>query len=82
MEELKRRNIGTGIHFLASHTHAWYRQHRPEWTGRLPETEWNSARICTLPCFPDMTEDDVRDVIDAVKDTLAGARAMVSGGTP
>jgi hypothetical protein len=29
-----------------------------------------------------MTEDDVRDVIDAVKDTLAGARAMVSGGTP
>lgn len=80
MEELKRRNIGTGIHFLASHTHAWYRQNRPEWTGRLPETEWNSARICTLPCFPDMTADDVRDVIAAVKDTLAGARTMVAGG--
>lgn len=81
MDELKRRNIGTGIHFLAAHTHAWYRQQRPEWTGRLPHTEWNSARICTLPCFPDMTEDDVRDVIGAVKDTLAGARAAVAGGT-
>jgi hypothetical protein len=29
MEGLKTRNIGTGIHFLASHTHRWYRENRP-----------------------------------------------------
>ena len=80
MDGLKRRNIGTGIHFLAAHTHRWYREHRGDWMGRLPNTEWNSARICTLPCFPDMTDCDVTSVIEAIKGTLAGARTAVAGG--
>ena len=80
MDGLKARNIGTGIHFLASHGQKWYRENRPEWMGKLPNTEWNSARICTIPCFPDMTDKDAHDVIDAIKETLAGARATVSGG--
>jgi len=80
MDGLKARNIGTGIHFLAAHTHTWYRENRPQWMGRLPVTEWNSARICTLPCFPDMHESDVCDVVAAIKDVLAGARTVVAGG--
>ncbi|MSR29125.1 MAG: UDP-4-amino-4-deoxy-L-arabinose aminotransferase [Phycisphaerales bacterium] len=79
-EGLKERNIGTGIHFLAAHTQRWYREQRPEWMGRLPNTEWNSARICTLPCFPDMTDDDVTSVVDAIKDTISQARTRVPGG--
>ena len=80
MDGLKTRNIGTGIHFLAAHGQKWYRENRPEWVGNLPNTEWNSARICTLPCFPEMTEDDACDVVDAIKETLAGARSTVAGG--
>lgn len=80
MDGLKRRNIGTGIHFLAAHTQGWYRENRSEWMGRLPNTEWNSQRICTIPCFPDMTEDDTQSVVDTIKETLAEARATVSGG--
>jgi dTDP-4-amino-4,6-dideoxygalactose transaminase len=30
-----------------------------------------SDRICSLPLFPMMTEDDVRYVVDAIKDVLA-----------
>jgi UDP-4-amino-4-deoxy-L-arabinose-oxoglutarate aminotransferase len=78
MQGLKERNIGTGIHFLASHTHRWYREHRGQWMGKLPNTEWNSARICTIPMFPDMTDTDAMDVVRAIKDTLAGAKAKVS----
>ena len=78
MQGLKERNIGTGIHFLASHTHRWYRENRGQWMGRLPDTEWNSARICTIPMFPDMTDEDAMDVVRAIKDTLAGAKARVS----
>ena len=74
MEGLKQRNIGTGIHFLAAHTQKWYRDHRPEWTGKLPNTEWNSQRICTIPCFPDMTDADVHDVVEAIKAVVASAR--------
>jgi UDP-4-amino-4-deoxy-L-arabinose-oxoglutarate aminotransferase len=36
----------------------------------LPETEWNSDRICSLPLFPDMREEDVTDVVAAVKDCV------------
>jgi UDP-4-amino-4-deoxy-L-arabinose-oxoglutarate aminotransferase len=39
--------------------------------GRLPNTEWNSARLFSLPLFPDMSAGDVDDVVDAIKDILA-----------
>ncbi|NOY22825.1 MAG: UDP-4-amino-4-deoxy-L-arabinose aminotransferase [Acidobacteria bacterium] len=70
MEELKRRNIGTGIHFRAVHLHKYYREVMGFSRGLLPDTEWNSDRILSLPLFPDMTEADVDDVVDAVKDVL------------
>ena len=83
MEALKAKNIGTGIHFLASHTHRWYRENRPEAAGLLTNTEWNSARICTLPMFPDMANEDVLDVIDAIKEVLpkSVAKVAVTGST-
>ena len=75
MAALKERNVGTGLHFRAVHTQPYYAEKYPEWMGRLPRAEWASERICSLPLFPMMTEDDVRYVVDAVKDVLAhGAR--------
>ena len=38
--------------------------------GMLPNTEWNSDRICSLPLFPEMNEEDVDDVVEAVKEIL------------
>ena len=71
MAELKKRNIGTGIHFKAVHTQKYYRDtlHLPE--GVLPGTEWNSDRICSLPLFPDMTLEDVDEVVALIKEVLA-----------
>lgn len=64
MERLKAQGIGTGLHFRAAHTQKYYRENFPT---ELPNTEWNSARICSLPLFPDMTHDDTTRVIDALK---------------
>ena len=75
MDKLKEFNIGTGVHFIAVHTHRWYREHRPVPTGSLPHTEWNSSRMCSLPLFPDMTDSDVDDVVAAVKSVLSGQAA-------
>ena len=72
MDALKARNIGTGVHFIAAHTHRWYRENRPVAPGTLEHTEWNSQRICSLPLFPDMVDEDVDDVVEAVKHVLAG----------
>jgi UDP-4-amino-4-deoxy-L-arabinose-oxoglutarate aminotransferase len=71
MTELKERNIGTGLHFRAVHTHKYYRQSTDSYYGNLPNTEWNSERILSLPLFPDMTEDDLADVVEAIKEILS-----------
>ncbi len=65
MEKLKTMGIGTGLHFRAAHTQKYYRERFPDVS--LPHTEWNSARICSLPLFPDMTDDDVTRVISALR---------------
>ncbi len=70
MRELKQRNIGTGIHFCAVHLQKYYQESMHTHRGMLPNTEWNSDRICSLPLFPDMTTNDVDDVVDAIKDVL------------
>ena len=69
MEALKAQGIGTGLHFRAAHTQKYYRERFPDVS--LPNTEWNSARICSLPLFPDMTHDDTTRVITALHQ-LAG----------
>ncbi len=73
MADLKQRNIGTGIHFLATHTQKYYVEQLGCRRGSLPNTEWNSDRICSLPLFPDMRDGDVDDVVGAIKDMLSKA---------
>ncbi|MEI8633713.1 aminotransferase class I/II-fold pyridoxal phosphate-dependent enzyme [Vibrio sp. PP-XX7] len=43
MDELKARNIGSGIHFRAIHHQHYYKQKFPGLS--LPNTEWNSERL-------------------------------------
>jgi UDP-4-amino-4-deoxy-L-arabinose-oxoglutarate aminotransferase len=70
MKELKARNIGTGLHFRAAHLQKYYVEKMGMRRGMLPNTEWNSDRICSLPLFPNMTEGDVDDVVAAIKEVL------------
>lgn len=70
MKELKARNIGTGLHFRAVHLQKYYLEKMRMRRGMLPNTEWNSDRICSLPLFPNMTGQDVDDVVDAIKEIL------------
>lgn len=74
MAALRARNVGTGLHFRAVHTQPYYMEKYPGVVGSLPKAEWASERICSLPLFPDMTEDDVRYVVAAIQDVLAHAR--------
>jgi UDP-4-amino-4-deoxy-L-arabinose-oxoglutarate aminotransferase len=71
MEELKKLNIGTGLHFLAAHVQKYYRETMKIAHGVLPNTEWNSGSMCSIPLFPDMTEQDVDDVVSAIKEVMA-----------
>jgi UDP-4-amino-4-deoxy-L-arabinose-oxoglutarate aminotransferase len=71
MAELKARNVGTGIHFRAVHTHRYYRERMGFAAGTLPHTEWNSERILSLPLFPAMSDADLDSVVEAIRAVLA-----------
>ncbi|MEA2067694.1 MAG: aminotransferase class I/II-fold pyridoxal phosphate-dependent enzyme [Verrucomicrobiota bacterium] len=70
MAALKERNIGTGLHFRAVHLQKYYVDTMGCKPGMLPGTEWNSDRIFSLPFCPSMSDGDVADVVDAIKDVL------------
>lgn len=67
---LNQKNIGAGLHFRAVHLQKYYMESMGTQYGMLPNTEWNSDRICSLPLFPDMTIEDVDDVVEAIKKVL------------
>lgn len=69
MEKLKQKEIGTGLHFRAAHTQKYYRERYPALS--LPQSEWNSATLCSLPLFPDMSNEDVIRVVDAINEILS-----------
>jgi UDP-4-amino-4-deoxy-L-arabinose-oxoglutarate aminotransferase len=73
MAALKGRGIGTGLHFRAVHLHRYYRDRGPP-RAPLPNTEWNSERVCSLPLFPDMTLEQVDRVVGAIREVLAEAQ--------
>jgi UDP-4-amino-4-deoxy-L-arabinose-oxoglutarate aminotransferase len=72
MQALQQQEIGTGLHFRAAHTQKYYREKHP--AVSLPDTEWNSACLCTLPLFPDMTDDDLERVVRVIHQVLESSR--------
>ncbi len=63
---LAEERISTSIHFLPVHRLTWYRERFPE-QPRLPVAERAGDEILSLPLSPAHSEEDVRDVIDAVR---------------
>ncbi|MCM0081913.1 DegT/DnrJ/EryC1/StrS aminotransferase family protein [Geomonas sp. Red32] len=74
MNELKKLNIGSGLHFKAIHHHPFYRETLNVEPGELPHADYASDRILSLPLFPLMTLDDARDVVEAIKTVIARNR--------
>jgi dTDP-4-amino-4,6-dideoxygalactose transaminase len=57
--EMRRRNIGASIHYRPLHTIPLYANMFP---ASLPNTEWLSDRVMTLPIGANMTTDDAQYV--------------------
>jgi perosamine synthetase len=62
METLGRRGVASGIHYIPSHVFTYYKKDGVH----LPVTEQIYNQILTLPLFPDITDLEVDQVIDAV----------------
>ena len=74
IEELRAQKIGTSVHFIPVHLHPYYREKFGYQRGDLKQAEYLYDRIVSLPLYPAMTEDDVHDVIRAVRNILSSNR--------
>jgi dTDP-4-amino-4,6-dideoxygalactose transaminase len=70
LEILKERNIGAGVHFPAVHLQPYYREKWGYRAGDCPNAAKASERILSLPLFPGMEEQDVRDVTETIAEIL------------
>lgn len=75
LDALAARNIGTGVHYLALHTHPFYAQAYGWKFGDFPNAEYISERTLSLPLSAKLTDTDVESVIAAVRSVLKLARA-------
>jgi dTDP-4-amino-4,6-dideoxygalactose transaminase len=70
IEELNARNIGASVHFIPNHVQPYYRDKYGFRPDDFPVAYRNYLRLVSLPLHPRLSEDDVRDVIDAVADVV------------
>lgn len=71
---LHERKIGTGVHYRALHLHDYYRRTFGYREGDLPNAEWISERTLSLPLSAKLTDDDIADVIAAVRSVIPRRR--------
>jgi dTDP-4-amino-4,6-dideoxygalactose transaminase len=70
IDALKDRNIGASVHFIPIHLHPYY-QNRFHWQeGQYPVAERFFQQEVSLPLYPSMSEQDIDDVIQTVRDIL------------
>jgi dTDP-4-amino-4,6-dideoxygalactose transaminase len=70
LEELTKRNIGTGVHYRGVHLHPFYRDKYRLAPADFPVATAISEGTLSLPLSPKVTEADQDDVVDALKELL------------
>lgn len=65
-ESFRAENIGVHVHYIPVYWHPYY-QKLGYRKGICPKAERWYEQALTLPIFPKMTDEDVNDVIEAVK---------------
>ena len=72
MSRMHARNIGTGVHYIGVHLHPWYRENLGTKAEDFPNATWISERTVSIPLTPHLQDEDVTDVIAAVRESLGG----------
>ncbi|MCK5032318.1 MAG: UDP-4-amino-4,6-dideoxy-N-acetyl-beta-L-altrosamine transaminase [Calditrichia bacterium] len=67
MDELKKKNIGTQVHYIPVHTQPYYRKKYGYNWGDYPIAEEYYQHALSIPLYPKMSDLDVKYVIDSIK---------------
>ncbi len=77
IESLRRRGIVTGVHYRPLHEHSWFRRTWGFRPGDFPVAHEAWKRLVSLPIYPDMSEEEVAFLGEAVR---AAIRDCVRSG--
>jgi len=70
LDEMTKRNIGVGVHYIVLHLHPYYQQTYGYKRGDFPNAEWISDRTASLPFSAKLTTKEVERVISTVRKIL------------
>ena len=70
IEELKKRGIGTSVHFIPLYRFTYYKEKFGYTPQEFPNSEWIFERVLSLPIYPGMTEEEIDYVIENVVDIV------------
>jgi dTDP-4-amino-4,6-dideoxygalactose transaminase len=74
VEALAERNVGTSVHFIPIHLHPYYRRKYGYAPHSFPVAYANYQRMLSLPLHAGLSDRDVADVIEAVRDVVESFR--------
>ena len=69
-EALRAENIGGNVHYIPLHFQPFYQREFGYKKGDYPKAERYYERAITLPIFPKMSDEDIEDVIEAVRKVI------------
>jgi len=67
IELLKSEGVGCSVHFIPVHKHPYYKEHFGYQDGDYPVANRLYEQSLSLPIYPDMSDEEIEFVINAVK---------------
>lgn len=71
INELKKKNIGSSVHFIPLHLHPYWKEAYDLKENAFPAAAAVYRQIISLPIFPDMSDKDINDVAIAVREIIS-----------
>lgn len=69
---MRSKSIGVNVHYIPVYHFSYYKKFGIT-SGNYPNTEEVFSRIITLPLYPAMTEENIKAVVEATKESIKGA---------
>lgn len=73
MAELREHGVGSQVHYIPVHLQPYYRKNFGYKPGDMPEAESFYEQELSLPLYPSLSDDEVKLVIEAVKQCIKPA---------
>jgi dTDP-4-amino-4,6-dideoxygalactose transaminase len=75
IDELRRRGVGTSVHFIPLHVHPYYRETYGYHPEDFPVAYREFLREISLPIYSAMSDHDISEVVRAVREVVDEHRA-------